>query len=107
MTKDEIRDQLAHIIAERLGNGIAVEEVGWDSTLRDDLGIDSLGAAELFFEIEEAFGASIGSVDARSLVTVRDAVNAIARNLQSSAARSAIDGLSGDPAHGRGPAMLV
>lgn len=107
MTTDQIRDQLAHIIAERLGNGIAVEEVGWDSTLRDDLGIDSLGAAEFFFEIEEAFGTSLGTLDARLLVTVRDAVNAISRGLQSSAPGPAIDGLSDAPAHGRGPAMLT
>ena len=83
MTTDEIRDRLAHIIVEKLSSQIEVDEVGWDTTLRDDLGIDSLGAAELLFEIEETFGTNIGHVDARSLVTVRDAVNAISRGLQS------------------------
>jgi acyl carrier protein len=83
MTADEIRDRLAHIIVERLSSGVHLEEVGWDSTLRDDLGIDSLGAAELLFEIEEAFGTHIGFADAGSLVTVRDAVDAISRGLHS------------------------
>jgi acyl carrier protein len=83
MTTDEIRDTLARIIVEKINSALVVEEVGWDSTLHDDLGIDSLGAAELLFEIEEAFGAQIGTVDAASLVTVRDAVTAISRGLQS------------------------
>jgi acyl carrier protein len=86
MTADEIRERLASIIVERLNSGVLVEEVGWNSRLRDDLGIDSLGAAELLFEIEEAFGAPIGPLDARSLITVRDAVNAISRSLQPGAA---------------------
>jgi acyl carrier protein len=86
MTQEEIRDMLARILVEKLNCSIAVGEVGWDSSLRDDLGIDSLGAAELLFEIEETFGVDIGTLDARSLVTVRDAVYAISRGLQRPAA---------------------
>jgi acyl carrier protein len=86
MTTDEIRDRLAHIIVERVNSGVAIEEIGWNSKLRDDLGIDSLAAAELLFEIDQEFGAPIGTIDARSLVTVRDAVNAISRGLPSSRA---------------------
>jgi acyl carrier protein len=86
MTQEEIRDMLARILVEKLNCSIAVGEVGWDSNLRNDLGIDSLGAAELLFEIEEEFGADIGTPDARSLVTVRDAVDAISRGLQRPAA---------------------
>jgi acyl carrier protein len=40
----------------------------------------------LLFEIDQEFGAPIGTIDARSLVTVRDAVNAISRGLPSSRA---------------------
>jgi acyl carrier protein len=86
MTTDEIRDRLAHIIVEKINSGVAMTEVRWESNLRDDLGIDSLAAAELLFEIEEEFGAPVGMVDARSLVTVRDAVAAISRGLPSQAA---------------------
>ena len=86
MTTDEIRDRLAHIIVERVNSGVAIEEIGWNSKLRDDLGIDSLAAAELLIEIDQEFGAPIGTIDARSLVTVRDAVNAISRGLPSSRA---------------------
>jgi acyl carrier protein len=86
MTTDQIHDKLARIIVEKLNSALELDEVGWDSTLREDLGMDSLGAAELLFEIEEAFGTEIGAVDATSLVTVRDAVTAISRSLQSRAA---------------------
>jgi acyl carrier protein len=86
MTTEEIRDRLAHIIVERLNSGVAMAEVRWESNLRDDLGVDSLAAAELLFEIEQEFGAPVGTVDARSLVTVRDAVDAISRGLPSSRA---------------------
>ena len=86
MTTTEIQDKLARIIVEKLNCALELEEVAWDSTLRDDLGIDSLGAAELLFEIEEAFGTQIGAVDATSLLTVGDAVAAISRSLQSRAA---------------------
>jgi acyl carrier protein len=86
MTTEEIRDRLAHIIVEKLNSGVAMAEVRWENNLRDDLGIDSLAAAELLFEIEQEFGAPVGTVDARSLVTVRDAVDAISRGLPSQAA---------------------
>ena len=86
MTTTEIQDKLARIIVEKLNSALELEEVAWDSTLREDLGIDSLGAAELLFEIEEVFGTQIGTVDATSLLTVGDAVTAISRGLQSRAA---------------------
>jgi acyl carrier protein len=86
MTTDEIRDRLAHIIVQKLNSGVVLEEVRWESNLRDDLGIDSLAAAELLFEIEQEFGAPVGTADGQSLATVRDAVDAISRGLPSQAA---------------------
>jgi len=44
---DEIRDRLAHIIVEKLNSGVAMEEVRWESNLRDDLGIDSLACCRI------------------------------------------------------------
>jgi acyl carrier protein len=82
MTPDQIRDKLATIIVEKLNSAVPRERVAWDSTLRDDLGIDSLGASELLFEIEDEFGTPIKSTDVNSLVTIRDAVNAIVRSMQ-------------------------
>jgi acyl carrier protein len=82
MTIDEIRLTLATIIAEKVNRNVTVGQVQWDSRLRDDLGIDSLAVTELFFEIQEAFGTSLENADPNTLLTVRDAVNAIAHELQ-------------------------
>ena len=82
MTQDEIRDALAKILVERLNCSVAVGEVGWNSSLRDDLGIDSLAVAELMYEIEDTFGTALEDTEPTTLVTVRDAVHAIARELQ-------------------------
>jgi acyl carrier protein len=50
---DKLQDELYRIIAARARIDIAV--VTPDSTLRD-LGVKSLDAAEIFFDIEEHFG---------------------------------------------------
>jgi len=82
MTPEEIRAKLATIIAEKLNSRISVQQIQWDTRLRDDLGIDSLAVAELMYEIEDTFGATLEDTEPGALVTVRDAVDAIARELQ-------------------------
>ena len=82
MTQEEIRTKLAAIIAEKVNSRISAEQVEWDTRLRDDLGIDSLAVAELMYEIEGTFGTALQDTDPATLVTVRDAVHAIARELQ-------------------------
>ena len=82
MTPEEIRVQLATIIAEKVDSHIAPEQVTLDSRLREDLGIDSLAVAEMLYEIEEVFGATLEVSDPQTLLTVRDAVNAIALELR-------------------------
>jgi acyl carrier protein len=82
MTPEEIRAQLATIIAEKVTGRITAKQVQWDTRLREDLGIDSLAVAELMYGIEEELGAGLEETDPRTLVTVRDVVDAIARELQ-------------------------
>jgi acyl carrier protein len=82
MTPEEIRAKLATIIAEKIGSRISAAHVHWETRLRDDLGIDSLAVAELMYEIEETFGTTLEETEPGTLVTVRDAVYAIARELQ-------------------------
>jgi acyl carrier protein len=82
MTPEEIRAKLATIIAEKIGSRTSVQQVQWDTRLRDDLGIDSLAVAELMYEIEETFGTTLEDTEPGALITVRDAVDAIARELQ-------------------------
>ena len=82
MTTDQIHSKLATIIAAKVDSHIAPEQVSLDSRLREDLGIDSLAVAEMLYEIEETFGATLEVSDSQTLLTVRDAVNAIALELQ-------------------------
>jgi acyl carrier protein len=82
MTPEEIRAKLATIIAEKIGSRISVQQIQWDTRLRDDLGIDSLAVAELMYEIEDTFGTTLEKTEPAALITVRDAVDAIARELQ-------------------------
>jgi acyl carrier protein len=82
MTTDQIHSKLATIIADKVDSHIAPEQVTLDSRLREDLGIDSLAVAEMLYEIEEVFGATLEVSDPQTLLTVRDAVNAIALELR-------------------------
>ena len=82
MTPEEIRAKLATIIIEKVDSRLSIEQIQWDTRLRDDLGIDSLAVAELLYEIEATFGTALEETDPRTLVTVRNAVDAIALDLQ-------------------------
>jgi acyl carrier protein len=82
MTPEEIRAKLAIIIAQKVNSRITVQQIQWDTRLRDDLGIDSLAVAELMYEIEDTFGTTLEETEPGALVTIRDAVDAIVRELQ-------------------------
>ena len=86
MTPEEIRAKLATIIADKVNTRVSVQQIQWDTRLRDDLGIDSLAVAELMYEIEDTFGTTLAETEPGALVTVRDAVDIIARELQVSKA---------------------
>ncbi len=81
MTNEEIHAKLATLINQKVDRRIAVEQVRLDSRLREDLGIDSLAVTEMLYEIEEAFGATLEVSEPEALLTVGDAVQAIAREM--------------------------
>ena len=65
-------------IVETLGETKQLEaEVTWDSTLADDLDLDSLDMVELVMFLEECFGVEISDDMAAEIVTVGDAIEAI------------------------------
>jgi acyl carrier protein len=82
MTTEEIRAKLATIITQKVNTRISVEQIQWNTRLRDDLGIDSLAVAELLYEIEAVFGTTLEDVETGNLLTIGDAVTAIAHELQ-------------------------
>jgi len=82
MTTGEIYNKLSTIITEKVNSQISPQQIRWETRLRDDLGIDSLAVAELMYEIEETFGTTLEQTEPATLVTIRDAVDAIARELE-------------------------
>lgn len=66
MSFDEVRD----IIVETLG--CDAEDVRPEATLAEDLGADSLAAAELAMALEEAAGITIEDEDVANFKTVND-----------------------------------
>ena len=79
MNEIEIFEKLKAIIVEQLG--IEDERVKLDSTLLDDLSADSLDIVELVMNIEEQFGISISDEEAETILTVRDIVKYIEKNI--------------------------
>ena len=65
---------------------IEPELVKLESKLNDDLGADSLDAAEIVLALEETFGIQIPEEESRAVVTVSDIVDLVNRKLQTKAA---------------------
>jgi acyl carrier protein len=77
MTLEHIHSRLTAVISDRVNRAVVPAQVTLDARLRDDLGIDSLCASELMFEIQEEFGTSVAEEDVTRFQTVRDLVLAI------------------------------
>ncbi len=69
MAFDKIRD----IIVENLD--VDADEVKLETSLKDDLGADSLDAVEIVMAVEEEFGIEIPDEDAQKIATVKDIVD--------------------------------
>ncbi|MEV5518409.1 phosphopantetheine-binding protein [Streptomyces flaveolus] len=63
---DELRELLAATVDD-----LSVEEVGPDSCLKDDLGVDSLAMLELVAAIEDRWQIEVPQERAEQLTTVR------------------------------------
>ncbi len=72
MNRQEIEAKVRDVLAKKLG--IEPGNISGDSRLAEDLGIDSFGAVELMFEIEEAFGLKIPDSDIMGVRSVNDIV---------------------------------
>ena len=72
---DELFNKIQKLIAEKLE--IDESKVTMDSSVRGDLGADSLDTYELVYAIEEELGVSIPDEAANEFETVRDAYDFI------------------------------
>jgi len=84
MTPLEIELKVKEIIAKKFS--VPVDTIVPETRLVDDLKVDSFGAVELMFELEEAFGLSIPDSDIQRVLCVKDIVTYLSEWLGKQAA---------------------
>ena len=65
-------EKIAEIVKEQLNTDLEITEA---TSIKDDLGADSLDIFELVMALEEEFGVEIPSEDLENVTTVGDVVN--------------------------------
>lgn len=73
MTHADIELKVREIIARKFS--LPLETIGTESRLIEDLHLDSFGAVELMFELEEEFGLKIADSDIERVRRVNDVVD--------------------------------
>lgn len=68
-------EQIKEIIAEKLD--IEVDKITEETSLKDDLEVDSLDLFDLVMNFEDEFGVEIPSEDLENITTVKDIVEYI------------------------------
>ena len=79
MTEKEIRDAGRQIVADTLG--ISVEECTDDASLEDDLGADSLDAAEILMTVETKYDIAVEEGRADDIETVGDFLDTLVQKV--------------------------
>lgn len=83
MTSQEIEQKVKEIISKKFG--AELDKINAETRLVEDLHVDSFGAVELMFELEEAFGLSIQDSDIQRVRCVKDIVNYLTEWLEKKA----------------------
>lgn len=79
MNNQEIESRVIEVLAKKLSAEPATIQA--ETRLAEDLGVDSFGAVELIFEIEEAFGLKITDSEIEHVRKVSDIVAYVAKHL--------------------------
>ncbi len=72
MTTPEIQQKVIAIVAQKFS--VDAAKINNETRLADDLGVDSFGAVELMFELEEAFNLKIEDSEIARVQTIDDIV---------------------------------
>lgn len=80
MNKEEIRNKIKEIIADK--NGIKISDVKDESNVQADLGLDSLDRFELFIELEKEFNVTITDEEAETVFTVNEFAELVEQKLE-------------------------
>ncbi len=73
MTPQEIEKKVVDILSKKFGT--EPSKISPETRLAEDLGVDSFGAVELMFELEEAFNLKIADSDIEHIKCVKDIVD--------------------------------
>lgn len=73
-------EQVKEVVVEQLG--VKPDEVRPETSLVNDLGVDSLDAVELILALEEEFGIEIPDADAEAMATIDDMVKFIEKKIK-------------------------
>lgn len=79
MTEVEIEKGVKEILAKRLN--ISTDKILRNSDFKDDLGMDSFGAIEVMFEIEDRFGIEVQEKELIEIKKVEDMINYIKKRI--------------------------
>ena len=77
----DINERVKKIVVEQLG--VEADQVTTEANFVDDLGADSLDTVELVMALEEEFGCEIPDEAAEKIVTVKQAIEYIEKNIDS------------------------
>ena len=80
--KQEVEKKIKYILAQNLK--IDSEKITLDSSLVDDLGMDSFASIETMFEMEQEFGIDIPEDGIAEVKTVKDILTYISSRLETS-----------------------
>ena len=80
MTPEDVAARLVSALSQKLD--LPAEDLSFDRSLRDDLGLDSMSLLEVVMDLEEKFGIEINQREAERFKTIGD----LARFLQANAA---------------------
>jgi acyl carrier protein len=79
MERADIESKMKELLVEELG--LDEDKITMEATFEEDLEVDSLGVVELLMALEDNFGVQIPDEEAESLVTVGEAVDLVAKKL--------------------------
>lgn len=77
---DDFEKKVIEVLADKLD--IDREKITADSLLVDDLGLDSLGAVEMLFDLETEYDIEIPNEDAQQFKKTQDIIEYLENKLQ-------------------------
>lgn len=82
MTREEVFEKVVEILNQYSKTEITTESISMDTSILDDLKINSARLVDIVLDFEDAFDIEVDDDDADSVATVGDGVNLILKKIQ-------------------------